>query len=102
MAKALRIDTLELLGDDRVRLTYTRGTAPLPMAQGGEGIIWSSKDDAVAALDAADAALDSEGLLLLLLAVWRRANPALNNPAIVIGKTMTFDVTPTTITITVT
>jgi hypothetical protein len=102
MAKALRIDSLELLGDGRVRLTYTRGATPLPLAKGGEGIIWSSKADAAQALDDAASRLDAEDLLLMLLAVWRRANPAMTNPSVVVGKTITFDLVPTGITITVT
>lgn len=102
MAKALRIDRLVLHPDGRVELVYTRGVAPLPVASGGEGIIWSSKADAVQALDDAASRLDAEDLLLMLLAVWRRAHPDMTNVSLVIGKTITFDLQPTGITISVT
>lgn len=102
MALAIRIDKLALLPDGRVELVYTRGQAPLQAGTGGEGIIWSSKADAVAALDDAAERLNAQDLLLMMLAVWRRAQPGMTNPSVVVGKTMTFDLLATGITITVT
>jgi hypothetical protein len=89
---AMRIDGFTQNADGSIHLRYTAGGAPLPGAWQGQGILFGSKADVSEFLTASNASwLDVTLALHFIVALWRQANPALDNPNIVVGKTLVFD-----------
>lgn len=102
MSLALRVDDIEATPSGR-HVVLSFGQAPLPAQSMGRGIEksvaeWLDEADYFDELSQEDRYLF---LLRLLLLLWKRNNPAMNNPAILIGKTLTLEITTTTITATV-
>jgi hypothetical protein len=84
MALAFRIDSITPAGG-KVVVGYTYGVAPLPGPASGLGM-----ETSVADLNAQLAEIDPKQVLLMLaFSMWKAANPALNNPSLVLGKTIT-------------
>ena len=103
MARAVRIDDITTPQAGFRTLEITHGVAPLPAARMRQGITQSVE----AWLDEATFFEDVTGeeltkiLIRLGLNMWRRANPAMNNPSLLIGKTITLTITTTSITVAV-
>lgn len=92
MAVALRIDEYTTHEDGRIEVKFTAGPAPLPAGWGGNAWIFPSKGDLVEFLSASTTEwLTPELALRFVVAVWKQAQPGLTNPAVILGKTLTFD-----------
>jgi hypothetical protein len=99
---ACRIDTLRRLPTGEVELEYTAGSSPLPAERSGEGLRWNSLQQAAEDVQRVQDLFTRDHLPYLLLAIWRQANPSGNNPAAIVGRMITVNVTAATITLTVT
>ncbi len=85
MSIALRVDSITPMTGGRTVVGFTYGTTPLSAEAAGDGV-----ETSVATLNSALAEIEPRNLMILLLfAAWKSANPALNNPSLVIGKTIT-------------
>lgn len=103
MANAARIDNVILHPDGRVEVLKTEGPTPLPVAPGGSGVIWSSRQAFVEALAAAEALISTDLLALVQLATGYKVDPNIGAAFItrVKGKTATLDLTGVVAPITV-
>lgn len=87
MALALRIDSITPLDQGGVILGYTLGPTPLPAAASGLGL-----ETSTAKLNAKLAEFTPlDAMVMLAFALWKANNPALNNPAQIIGKVLTIN-----------
>ncbi len=85
MSIALRIDSITPVGSGTVILGYTFGSTPLPAQSSGRGV-----ETSVAKLQALLDEINPEHLLIVMgYALWKAANPALNNPGLIVGKILT-------------
>jgi len=92
MAVSGRVDDVILHLDGRVEVKYTEGVEPLPLAWGGEAVIYPSRVDFVLALQETETSLLST-LKLIQLAAGYKTDPTLGSGFLtrVEGKTTTLD-----------
>ena len=99
MTLAFRIDGYTQHPDGHVEVRYTAGTDPLATAWSGRAWVFSSKADLSEFLSEGTTEwLTPELALRFVVAIWKQAQPAMNNSAVVVGKTLIFD--PTNLTAT--
>lgn len=93
MAKALRIDSYTVGGDNKVTILMTMGNTPLPGAQQRWGFIFNSVQDIKNLLDDVDNREIFDTLFKIGMARFRQVNSPMTNSNLINGKTITFDVT---------
>ena len=100
MALAFRIDGYTQSPDGRVEVRYTAGKDPLPAAWSGHAWVFFAKADLMEFLNEGTAEwLTPDLALRFVVAIWKQAQPAMNNPSVVVGKTLVFDPASLTATI---
>src|SRR5574337_863065 len=92
MAVAFRIDDYTQHPDGSIEIRYTAGVEPLPLIWSGHSWIFSSKNDLQEFLNEGTAEWFTPELAFhFVVAIWKQAQPSMNNPNVVLGKKLVFD-----------
>lgn len=90
MALAFRIDAIKVEADGTYTVAYTVGQSPLPASPDGFVISGWTKNQILSMADDIDEPQAVLGFFLtLVLFLWKKNNPALSNPGLLVGKTVT-------------
>ena len=92
MALAFRIDGYTQHPDGRVEVRYTAGVAPLSAAWQGLAFGYGSKQHVLDMIaEGTTEWLTPDLALRFVIAIWKTLQPVMNNPTVIVGKTLTFD-----------
>lgn len=99
MAYALRIDDVRQDPDGMFSVDYTEGTAPLPVAAQRKGFRVNGPQEIRDMLDDQSRADLLRVLFLMAMARFRQVDPDMDSPALIEGRTITFDATTNNIVV---